>query len=365
MRIAITTSDSQEGRHVAESLVNYPQIILSGTDPDLPEPPLHGYEKYSDFQEIARGMKAVLHSCWDSVLGRTIAIKRLLPEHATDGYERRRFLREARVTAQLQHPNTVPVYEIGKDDEGGLYFTMKRLTGENFFKILQRLSWGDAVAERRLGLDVQIEFIIQACQALAYSHLHGIIHRDIKPENIWIGEYGEVVLLDWGVAKVWGTPNDGHMPETQQQDDVDASLPHEIATSDEGELRTLTMHGQRPGTPLYMSPEQVRDRPLDERTDIFSMGVLIYEMLTFHEPFRGRTVEETFQRILHVPLKPPSEAAPDRHLPESLDRIVTRATSKNREDRYDSVLEMISELRAARLDVLRAGDRKSAVKVID
>ncbi len=339
---------------MAEPIINYPQIILSGTDPDLPDAPLQGYEKYSDFQEIARGMKAILHSCWDSVLGRTIAIKRLLPEYATDAYERRRFLREARVTAQLQHPNTVPVYEIGKDDDDSLYFTMKRLTGENFFKILQRLSWGDAITERRFSLDVQIELIIQACQALAYAHLHGIIHRDIKPENIWLGEFGEVVVLDWGVAKVWGTPNDGRIPDAQIADEA---AKHELAMSGERALRTLTMDGQRPGTPLYMSPEQVRERPLDERTDIFSMGVLIYEMLAFREPFRGRTVNETFQRILHFPLNPPSEAAPDRRIPESLDQIVLKAVSKKREDRFESMLEMIDHLRLARLDVLREGDQ--------
>lgn len=347
---------------MAESHVSYPQIILSGTDPDLPGDPLHGYAKYSDFQEIARGMKAVLHSCWDSVMGRTIAIKTLLPEYATDAYERRRFLREARVTAQLQHPNTVPVYEIGKDDDGGLYFTMKRLAGENFFKILQRLSWGDAVTERNLGLDVQIEIIIQVCQALAYAHLHGVIHRDVKPENIWVGEFGEVVVLDWGVAKVWGTPNDGRLADTRVSDEqaAEEDARNELAMSGERELRTLTMDGQRPGTPLYMSPEQVKERPLDERTDIFSMGVLIYEMLAFCEPFRGRTVKETFQRILHFPLKPPSEAAPARHIPKSLDWIVLKAVSKKREDRFDCMSEMIEHLRLARLDVMRDGDQKAS-----
>lgn len=341
---------------MTDALHKHSPIILSGTDPDLPEEQLYGYAKYSDFKEIARGMKAVLFSCWDSVMGRTIAIKTLLPEFAQDVYERRRFLREARVTAQLQHPNTVPVYEIGKDEDGGLYFTMKRLTGENFFKVLQRLSWGDAVTERKFGLDVQIEMIIQVCQALAYAHIHGVIHRDIKPENIWIGEFGEVVVLDWGVAKVWGTPNDGRVPSDHEFGPEDEVSTNEIATSGERELRTLTMDGQRPGTPLYMSPEQVRERPLDERTDVFSMGVLIHEMLTFREPFRGQTVNETFQRILHFPLKPPSKVAPERDIPESLDWVAMKAVAKKREERFDSMLDLIEHLRIARLDVLRGDD---------
>lgn len=341
---------------MTEQLDNYPKIILAGTDLDLPEQLPQGYAKYSDFQEMARGLKAVLHSCWDSVMGRTVAMKTLLPEFADDEVERRRFLREARVTAQLQHPNTVPVYEIGRDNDGGLYFTMKRLAGENFFKILQRLSWGDAVTERKFGLDVQLELIVQACQSLAYAHTHGVIHRDIKPENIWIGEFGEVVLLDWGVAKVWGSVNDLLKSKAEQdaiEDEVVEEPQHELATSGGRDLQTLTHSGQRPGTPLYMSPEQVQRKPLDDRTDVFSMGVLLYEMLAFREPFRGKTVKETFDRIVYYPVKPPSEVAPEKSIPESLDHIVMKAISKRPADRFDSMVEMIGNLRVARLDTLR------------
>ena len=306
----------------------------------------------------------MLYSCWDTLMGRTVALKMMLPEFRHDQRERRRFLREARVTAQLQHPNTVPVYEIGRDTEGSLYFTMKKIAGENLFKILQRLSWGDRTTEEAYPLDVRLEFIIQTCHALFYAHRHGVIHRDVKPENIWVGDFGEVVLLDWGVSKVWGTPSDSFdSQELSSELDEDSSEPtaqvaeppNELATaSADQQLVTLTQSGQRPGTPLYMSPEQVLgNRYLDERSDIFSVGVLLYEMLTFREPFRGQNVRETFDKIIHDLPRRPSGIAPNRKIPESLDRIVLKAISKKPEDRYEHMNEMIEQLRIARIDVLR------------
>lgn len=333
---------------------NYPRIILSTTDLDLPDDVPVGHDKYTQFREMTRGKKAVLHSCWDSIVGRYVAMKRLLPEYADDVRERRRFLREARVTAQLQHPNTVPVYEIGRDSEGGLYFTMKKIAGENYFRILHRLSQNDEQTMKVYPLSERIEIIIQACQALGYSHLHGVIHRDVKPENIWVGRFGEVILLDWGVSKVWGQPDfDQDMVRVEDSDEAVEWRINSLATSSEDKhLERLTQTGQRFGTPLYMSPEQVNGKlQIDERTDIFSMGVLIYEMLTFKEPFRGHNVMETFKRILHSTPKLPSEVNPQGEIPASLDALVMKALAKNPNDRYPTMVEMLKDLRIARRDV--------------
>jgi serine/threonine protein kinase len=331
---------------------SYPTIILSGTDPDLPESFTNDFSKYTDFQDMARGGSALLRSCWDSIIGRTVALKTLLPKASTNQRERRRFLREARVTAQLAHPATVPVYEIGTTDTGELYFTMKCIAGENLFKILQRLSWGDKAAEQDHPLHDQIDMMIQAAQALAYAHVHGVIHRDIKPENIWVGKFGEVILLDWGVAKVWGQSDKDAIPT----EDLD----HKLATSKDKQLQTLTLDGQRPGTPLYMSPEAVLgNRNIDERTDIFSFGVLMYEMLTFNEPFRGPTIRHTFDNIINF--SPPSlrKKSPKRNIPEALDRIVLKAIEKDPNDRYQTMLEMIDDLRATRHELLEAHGESS------
>ena len=128
----------------------FPQIVVSSTDLELPVDQLGGYGRFADFEPIARSAKAELRSCWDPVTGRRVAIKTLRDEFARDKTERRRFLREARITAQLQHPNTVPVYEIGRYDGDCLYFTMKCIAGEDLFKVLQRLSWRDQITRQVL-----------------------------------------------------------------------------------------------------------------------------------------------------------------------------------------------------------------------
>ena len=136
------------------------EIILSATDPDLPKNPPQGLGKYKNFRPMAPGAKAQLRSCWDPIIGRTVAIKSLLPESLLDRTERRRLLREARVTAQLQHPNTVPVYEIGDDPNEGVYFAMKRISGENFFEVLKRIARGDGQAELVFNVRRRVEIVI-------------------------------------------------------------------------------------------------------------------------------------------------------------------------------------------------------------
>lgn len=319
-----------------------PEIILSSTDPDLPKQPAVGLAKYCNFKPMSRGANAQLRSCWDPVIGRTIAVKSLLPTAIFDRTERRRFLREARVTAQLQHPNTVPVYEIGDDPKEGLYFTMKRISGENFFEILKRLAQSDPETQLAFPVRRRLQIVIDACQALRYAHTRGVIHRDVKPENIWVGNFGEVILLDWGVAKVWG--HSDH-EEPIRQSTLRTPLHEE---GEKTQLRTLTVGGQRPGTPLYMSPEQVSGkRTIDERSDIFSMGVVLYEMMAIREPFRGRSVDETFDNILHKSPVPPSQRSPDRHVPPELERITMKALQKNPGERQQSMSELIKELQNA------------------
>jgi eukaryotic-like serine/threonine-protein kinase len=317
-----------------------PAIILSGTDPDLPSRPPVGAKRYTNLRHMAEGGSAILRSGFDSVIGRTVAIKSLKPEEIGNHDERRRLLREARVTAQLQHPGTVPVYEIGDDDFWGVYFTMKRISGENFFEVLKRIARKDERTMEAFPLSRRVEIVVQTCQALAYAHARGVIHRDVKPENIWVGNFGEVILLDWGVAKVWGHPDD-NQPIRQSTLAVD--------TSKEGEsqLKTLTTGGQRPGTPLYMSPEQVDGkRGIDERSDVFSAGVVLYESIALREPFRGQDIDETFMNIKNADVMPPSERAPDAGITPELDAIVMRALQKKPDHRYPMMRDMIAALRA-------------------
>jgi len=311
-------------------------IFLSATDHDLPATLPEGIGKYVNFREMARGGSAVLRTCFDRITGRTVVMKTLLPEFRGDVRENRRLLREARVTAQLQHPNTVPVYEIGRDEEEGLYFTMKRVSGENLFEILKRIARGDAATMAAFPLRRRLQIVEGAAQALMYAHARGVIHRDVKPENIWVGNFGEVILLDWGVAKVWG----------QADDEPRGPL---AAAEQAGTIQALTMAGDRPGTPLYMSPEQVNVNRavVDERSDVFSTGVVLYEMAALREPFRGRFVQETFENIIHDNPPPPSLASPGRGIPARLDAVVMKAIAKKPTDRYQTMrllLEAIQEV---------------------
>lgn len=324
----------------------YPQIQLAGTDTELPASFKNNYQRYSDFAPLAGGGHGVLRSCYDHGLNRWVAMKTLQPKSTKDPAERRRLIREARVSAQLQHPNTVPVYELGINLYGDLYFTMKRIEGANLFELIRARA---AMAEGKpaegvvaavaadFSLDRLLGTLVQASNALHYAHTHGVIHRDVKPENILVGTYGEVYLMDWGVAFVRGMAND---PNSEDLDD-------EIL------FERLTVTGKRPGTPLYMSPEQIAGNPIDQRTDIFSMGVVLYESLATHEPFRGATVQETFENIRSFDPEPPS-AMTGRRIPRELDRICLMALAKDPDQRYQSAAEFVADIGAFRDRALSA-----------
>ena len=300
---------------------HYPDIFLAGTDYDLKEFD-NSYNKYTNFREAGRGGNGVLYFAYDNNLGRDVIVKRL-PEQLEDSpTEQRRFLREARVTSQLQHPNTVPVYEIGRDDRNRLYFTMKRIRGHNLFAMLSGIARGDEGLKKQFTIKRLLAIYVQICRVLTYAHAHGVIHRDVKPENIMVGLFDEVILMDWGVAKVWGQPDDEEGQGSHFYD-------------------RLTSTGQRPGTPLYMSPEQVLgNRPVDERTDIFSMGVVLYEMLSIREPFRGHSVKHTFDNIIHETPEPPSKVAQHFKVPEEIDAICFKAIEKDPANRFQFMNEL-------------------------
>ncbi len=317
-----------------QSVESHSPILLSATDYKLPKTLPEGIDKYTNFREMTQGGTGVLRTCFDQITGRTVVMKSLRKQFQMDRQENRRLLREARVTAQLQHPNTVPVYEIGRDHQQGLYFTMKRVSGENLFTILSRVAKNVSETAEEFPLRRRVEIVATAGLALMYAHARGVIHRDIKPENIWVGNFGEVILLDWGVAKVWGQPDD--------------SPAHPLLSSQQHyQVQALTMAGERPGTPLYMSPEQVNVNraTVDERSDIFSFGVVLYEVAALREPFRGRVIQETFENIIHDNPPPPSTARPEEHIPQSLDEVVRKAISKRPADRFQTMRQMLEALR--------------------
>ncbi len=286
------------------------------------------YRKFQQFKALSSGGKADLIVCKDNNLGRPVVLKKLRKDVANYEKELSRLLREARITAQLQHPATVPLYEIGQDDEGHWYFAMKKIEGQTLFEIIVGLYHREPAIEKRFNLTRLLNIFRQVCDAMSYAHARGVIHRDIKPENIIVGMFGEVTLIDWGVAKVWGMPNEG---DDQKGND-------------------------RGGTPLYMSPEQILGhKPVDERTDIFSMGIVLYEMMTQKEPFRGPTIQDTFNNIINNDAMAPRKAAPHRFIPETIERICLKSIAKDPADRFQSMNEMAEAISDFQNEALMRG----------
>ena len=319
----------------------YPKIYIDQTDQSLPES-IKNYEKYQYFSLLARGGSATIMTCQDTILNRKVAYKSLHKEVKKIEVEQKRFLREARVTAMLQHPNTPPVYELGRDKHGDPYFTMKLILGRTLKNIIEELVENDRKTKEEFTLNRLLGALIQVSNAIAYAHEHGVIHRDIKPGNIQIGAFGEVLMLDWGLAKVWGMPPDEEVDQhmTQKKEDLE-----------------LTRVGKRQGTPLYMSPEQALGvSDIDERTDIFSLGSVLYEMLTLKNMFVGKSVHELLNKLKHDDPIIPSERNPNRLVPKRLEEICLKAIQRDRDKRYQDVMDFVNNIREFRQESLESSE---------
>ena len=298
---------------------------LYAEDTDRPLPSrVDPNTRYAYFKTIARGGKSVIQSCKDLRLCRLVCYKSLRPEVANDPIEQQRFLREARVTAMLQHPNTVPVYDLGRDNHGRAYFTMKLVHGYTFREIL---NYRD-----RYDLNQLVGVLLQVARALHFAHTYGVAHRDVKPENILVGPFGEVLLLDWGLAKVWDREGEPQEPPPASQSVLERD---DLSMTDRGKLQ---------GTVSYMSPEQIRRDPaLDTRTDIFSFGTVLYEVLAGSLPAPGDTADEVIEAVLHRRPERPSRIA-KYQVPARLEDICLRCVEKGVGQRLQTADELVREL---------------------
>ncbi|KZX56059.1 hypothetical protein A3709_06620 [Halioglobus sp. HI00S01] len=296
---------------------------LYAEEMDAPLPTtLNPKTRYAYFSTIAKGGKSLIKSCRDLHLRRTVCYKTLRPEFIDDPIENKRLLREARISAALQHPNTMPTYELGRDNRGNLYFTMKLVHGYTLREVLEY--------RERYDLTQLMDVLVQVAQALGYAHSMGVLHRDIKPDNILIGPYGEVLLLDWGLAKVW---HQGAL----RADDQD----NEEAEGDPG----MTGEGKLQGTVMYMSPEQIaRDPGIGFSSDVYSLGALLYETLTGTTPFQGDVVHKLLDQIRDD--IPPDPRSVCKHpIPDVLAELAMQCLQKDPNDRPESADRMVRVLR--------------------
>ena len=276
---------------------------------------------YKILNLLGAGGMGEVYLAHDTSLGRKIALKLLPADFTIDDERVRRFQQEARAASALNHPNILTIYEIGQFDD-------RRFMATEFIegRTLRQLARGS-----KLGLSQALDMASQIAGALAAAHQAGIVHRDIKPENIMLRPDGYVKVLDFGLAKL-----------TEQ----------ELSTADT-ETRTVeqldTLPGMVLGTAKYMSPEQARGLRVDGRSDIFSLGVLLYEMAAGRAPFEGETTSDLIASILKVDPPPLTEYSPDA--PSELQRIVSKALSKDKEDRYQAVGDMLVDLRGLRQEL--------------
>ena len=264
-------------------------------------PPLAKAGRYEILEELGRGSMGVVYRARDPMIGRTVAVKTLLTDKlSTDQFEeyKARFRREAQATGILTHPNIVTVYDFG-EDHGFLYITMEFLQGRPLEKSMRQ---GEVFP-----VDKVISIYDQVTGALDYAHSHQIVHRDIKPANLMILDSGQVKVTDFGIAKIMSLG--------------------------------MTAEGQVLGTPNYMSPEQIQGKQLDGRSDIFSLGVILYELLTGEKPFSGRNLTTITYKIVRIDPIPPREL--DATIHPGLSFVITKALAKHPQGRYQNCRALI------------------------
>ncbi|MFO0573813.1 MAG: serine/threonine-protein kinase [Polyangia bacterium] len=313
-----------------------PLVELQGQRLELVRRSASRYEKLRDLGSGAMGEVTLAR---DNDIGRTVAVKRLIRRSGSDHAGLLRFIAEVRTVGQLEHPNIVPIHDVGLDENGNYYFVMKYVDGETLERIVDKLAAGDPLYHQRYPVEVRLEIFLGLLRALQYAHDQGIVHRDIKPANVMVGPYGEVVLMDWGIAKqIRGGERLPDAPAGPVKPDAQVRL-------------FATRNDQLIGTPAYMAPEQAmgRNSELDERSDIYSATVVLHELLCLrHYLASYETLEGMLLAIATEPfpyMKLIFVRHPQHPVPRSeLLHFIARGLAKRPEDRFQSVIEMIAEL---------------------
>jgi serine/threonine protein kinase len=291
------------------------------------EPNLAG-TRYRLLERIARGGMGVVYAAEDEKLERRVALK-VLDVPGTDGDLANRLMREARVLARLEHPGIVPVHDVGTLADGRVFYTMKFVEGQRLDKFLEDV---ESVQDR-------LRLFLRVCEAVAFAHARGVLHRDLKPANVMVGPFGEVLVMDWGLAKILR----GEARSDDRAADPEATIlekPKQPANAnDSTKSSVITGHGTVMGTPGYMSPEQARGEVevLDARSDIFSLGALLRFILT---------------------QKTPAGFTP--RLDRSLEAICVKATAEQRESRYSAVQDLGQDV-SRYLDGLSVGAHRESI----
>ena len=301
--------------------------------------------RYQEKKALGEGGAGEVVLVKDQDIQRYVALKRIKSEE-NQALHLMRFVKEIQITGQLSHPNIIPIYDIGIDEAGQYYYTMKFVQGETLEDIITKLRAGDKEYHEKYSFERRTQIFIEILQAIRFAHERGIIHRDIKPANIMLGPYGEVMVMDWGIAK--------RIRETSSEleTNYDENIPQEIRDAIESQKgkQFETQHGVILGTPAYMSPEQIlAPDKIDERSDLYSLTALYYEFTTLrHYMEHKRSFEELMHGvIMEKPVDP--EKLKNKFqtpVPREICFFVRKGLQKKPKERFQSAVEMLEELQA-------------------
>jgi serine/threonine-protein kinase len=294
--------------------------------------------RFHRVRKLGEGGMGEVELVRDNDIRRTVAVKRLRGDTSSDA-ALARFADEVRIVGQLEHPSIVPIYDVGRDEEGRVYLVMKHLQGETMEDIIAKLQEGTPGYAERFPLQTRIHLFLAVLDAIRYAHARGIVHRDLKPANIMIGPYGEVTVLDWGIAKVIKAPA------------VAKAQPLDKTAVDSVDVPFATRVGSLAGTPLYMSPEQAagRNDEVDEASDAYTLCLVLYEWLTLVHPLRSeRSVAELLARVIARDYKDDELVGPAfaAKLPAEYIRLLLRGLRRARAARFASVAALETEISA-------------------
>ena len=287
-------------------------------------------DRYQILTSIGKGGMGEVFLAYDPVCGRKIALKQIRNDLLTHPQLQRRFLREAEITSQLTHPAIIPIYSIHKAPTH-TYYTMPYLEGETLRQLLRKakiqLKHHKHALDSHTSIPALMRIFLQVCQATAYAHSKGVLHRDLKPENVIVGTYGQVIILDWGLATLVNEEDDEALPEVSNT-----------------QARNITRIGKVVGTITYMAPERALGSKATVQTDIYSLGVMLYQILTLTTPFQRKNLKEFKKTWMKEQLATPESIAPHREVPQILSEVVKRCLIQDPQLRYQTVDDLIKSI---------------------
>jgi serine/threonine protein kinase len=308
----------------------YDELDISPTDPMEDSSQLDSLNKcqnrYENKKWLANGGMKTVSKLFDTHTNRYIAIAEMLENTPDELAES--FIREARINALMDHPNIITIFDIGINKQHRPYFTMALKEGDSLAKILHKRQEKNKYYLDNFPLESLLQIYLKICDAIAYAHSLNIIHLDLKPENIQIGQFGEVWVCDWGLAKI--------LSQSEEQNFDNLLLNPDL-------LNNFTLHGTIKGTPGYMSPEQISNEDKTKKSDVYAMGALLYSLITDHQPLEG-DVDSVLKQTIQGNICPPRTRFPSHNISTVLEAITSKAMELEPKERYDSVQEIRQEV---------------------